>query len=175
MVLSPTLSGLYLHRWRETAARLEVPHVLGVSTGVRLRQAPICVCPGLRGQLGLKSTAWRKLAVLRKAGAAMARTHDERMCYWETNETHENKGTTAAGQARLEFPCLQARRHRFRHRHTQTQKPDMEEIKPKKKQKRKKQTAQKQSKVRKPLWPQTSHTFRVDLIWEARGVLCNSC
>ena len=32
----------------------------------------------------------------------------QRMCRWKTNETRENKGTTAAGQARLAGLCLLA-------------------------------------------------------------------
>ena len=52
---------------------------------------------------------------------------NEKLCFWESDKIHENKGTTTAGQARLEGPCLSLRwpcpclRQESRQTPTQTQ------------------------------------------------------
>ena len=100
MVLGFALGGLRQYRWRKTAGTAE--RLLASSSLVKL----------LTSVLGRETNSDRANHLARTSPSfeeqppPWRNTLRQRMCYWETNVTRENKGTSAAGRAQgLTLPC----------------------------------------------------------------------
>ena len=80
-------------------------HVLGLEHRCATALITFCCLAWVGRPTLTRSTSWRGLHRPAQGGRRQLKQRNAEMCYWDSNKSRQDKGTTAAGQARLDCLC----------------------------------------------------------------------